>query len=83
MLYICCMADTKTEFTVAFEGETIPVTITEVEQDDDTIFYAEIPGHDRFEIFLSDEDMWVTNDEVSADEDLIYLIGDTFESLQP
>ena len=77
------MADLKTEFTVEFEGETIHVTVTEVEQDEDSSFYAEIPGHDRFEIFLSDEDMWVTNDEVSIDEDLIFLIGDTFESLQP
>lgn len=77
------MADLKTEFTVAFEGETIPVIVTEVEQEDDSVFYAEIPGHDRFEIFLSEEDMWVTNDEVSVDEDLIFLIGDTFESLQP
>jgi len=77
------MADTKTEFTVAFEGETIPVVVTETEHDEETIFFAEIPGHERFEIFLSDEDMWVTNDEVSIDEDLIFLIGDTFESLQP
>ncbi|CAM3985390.1 hypothetical protein SAMN06265348_104417 [Pedobacter westerhofensis] len=77
------MADLKTEFTVAFEGEIIPVIVTEVEQEDDSVFYAEIPGHERFEIFLSEEDMWVTNDEVSVDEDLIFLIGDTFESLQP
>lgn len=77
------MADLKTEFTVAFEGETIPVVVTETEQDEETIFFAEVPGHDRFEIFLSDDDMWVTNDEVSIDEDLIFLIGDTFESLQP
>jgi hypothetical protein len=82
-MYIYSMADLKTEFTVEFEGETIPVIVTEVDQDEDTTFYAEIPGQDRFEIFLSDEDMWVTNDEVSIDEDLIFLIGDTFESLQP
>lgn len=77
------MADLKTEFTIAFEGETIPVTITEVEQGEESIFFAEIPAHEKFEIFLSEEDMWVTNDEVSIDEDLIFLIGDTFESLQP
>ncbi|MET1056375.1 MAG: hypothetical protein ABWY16_13800 [Pedobacter sp.] len=76
------MADLKTEFTIQFEGETIPVVITETEKAEDTLFFAEIPGHDRFEIFLSDDDMWVTNDEVSIDEDLIFLIGDTFEGLQ-
>ncbi|SEB14451.1 hypothetical protein [Pedobacter hartonius] len=77
------MADLKTEFTVEFEGENIPVVITEVEQDEDTAYFAEIPGHEKFEIFLSEEDMWVSNDEVSLDEDLIFLIGDKFESLQP
>jgi hypothetical protein len=77
------MADLKTEFTVEFEGENIPVTVTEVEQNDDITYFAEIPGHERFEIFLSEEDMWVTDDEVSLDEDLIFLIGDKFESLQP
>lgn len=77
------MADLKTEFTVDFEGESIPVTITEVEDGEDVTFLAEIPGHPQFEIFLSEEDMWVTNDEVSVDEDLIFLIGDEFESLQP
>jgi hypothetical protein len=77
------MADLKTAFTVEFEGETIPVTITEIEKEEESTFFAEIPGHDQFEIFLSEEDMWVTNDEVSVEEDLIFLIGDTFEGLQP
>jgi len=77
------MADLKTEFTVAFEGETIPVVVTEVEEGDEVTFFAEIPGHPKFEIFLSEEDMWVTDDEVSIDEDLIFTIGDKFESLQP
>jgi len=78
------MADLKTEFTITFEGEIIPVTITEIEEGDELIFFAEIPGHDKFEIFLSEEeDMWVTNDEVDVEEDLIFLIGDKFESLQP
>ena len=77
------MADLTTQFTVTFEAETIPVTITEVEDAEESTFFAEIPGHDKFEIFLSEEDMWVTNDEVSIEEDLIFLIGDTFESLQP
>jgi hypothetical protein len=77
------MADLQTTFTVEFEGETIPVTVTEIETEDDSHFYAEIPGHDRFEIFLSEDDMWVTNDEVSIDEDLVFIIGDTFEELQP
>ncbi|AMP97910.1 hypothetical protein AY601_0973 [Pedobacter cryoconitis] len=77
------MADLKTEFSVEFEGETIPVIITEVENDDDSIFIVDIPGQENFEIFLSEDDMWVTNDEVTADEDLIFLIGDKFESLQP
>ncbi|MET4141364.1 hypothetical protein [Pedobacter sp. UYP1] len=77
------MADLKTEFSVEFEGETIPVIITEVENDDDSIFMVDIPGQENFEIFLSEDDMWVTNDEVTADEDLIFLIGDKFESLQP
>lgn len=74
------MADIKTEFTVEFEGETIAVIITEVQEDDSIM--AEISGHDPFEIFLSEEDMWVTNDEISFDEDLIFLIGDKYESLQ-
>jgi hypothetical protein len=77
------MADLKTEYTVEFEGDIIPVTVTEVEQNGDITYFAEVPGHHRFEIFLSEEDMWVTNDEVSLDEDLIFLIGDKFESLQP
>lgn len=77
------MADLKTEFSVEFEGEIIPVIITEVENDDDSIFMVDIPGQENFEIFLSEDDMWVTNDEVTADEDLIFLIGDKFESLQP
>lgn len=77
------MADLKTEFTVTFEGDTIPVVVTEVEEGDEVIFFAKIPGHDKFEIFLSEEDMWVTDDEVTIDEDLIFTIGDKFESLQP
>ncbi|MBB5637734.1 hypothetical protein HDF26_000936 [Pedobacter cryoconitis] len=77
------MADLKTEFSVEFEGEEIPVIITEVENDEDSIFMVDIPGHENFEIFLSEDDMWVTNDEVTVDEDFIFLIGDKFESLQP
>ncbi|WP_158797493.1 hypothetical protein [Pedobacter sp. L105] len=78
------MADLKTEFTVTFEGENIPVVVTETEDGDEIIFFAEIPGHKKFEIFLSEEDdMWVTNDEVDIDEDLIFMIGDEFERLQP
>jgi len=77
------MADLKTEFSVEFEGEAIPVVITEVENGEDSIFMVDIPGHDNFEIFLSEDDMWVTNDEVTIDEDFIFLIGDKFESLQP
>jgi len=78
------MADLKTEFTVAYEGENIPVVVTETEEGDEVIFFAAIPGHEKFEIFLSEEDdMWVTNDEVEIDEDLIFMIGDKFESLQP
>ncbi|KIO77639.1 hypothetical protein TH53_08325 [Pedobacter lusitanus] len=77
------MADLKTEFSVEFEGETIPVIITEIENDEDSIFMVNIPGHQGFEIFLSEDDMWVTNDEVAVDEDFIFLIGDKFESLQP
>jgi hypothetical protein len=77
------MADLITEFTVEFEGETLPVSVTEVEDGEDSAYYAEIPGHDKFEIFLSEDDMWVTNDEVSVDEDLIFIIGDKFEELLP
>ncbi|QNK63871.1 hypothetical protein H7F33_05085 [Pedobacter sp. PAMC26386] len=77
------MADLKTEFSVEFEGETIPVIITEVENGEDSILMVDIPAHDNFEIFLSEDDMWVTNDEVTVDEDFIFLIGDKFESLQP
>lgn len=76
------MADLTTQFTVEFEGDTIPVTITEIELEDDSTYFAEIPGHDKFEIFISEDDMWVTNYEVSIEEDLIFLIGDKFESLQ-
>ena len=68
---------------VSYEGESIPVVVHEVDENDLVAFYVEIPGQNKFEIFLSDEDMWVTNDEVSIDEDLVFLIGDTFESLQP
>ena len=77
------MADLKTEFLVEFEGEEIQVIITEVENGEDSIFMVDIPGHENFEIFLSEDDMWVTNDEVTVDEDFIFLIGDKFESLQP
>jgi len=77
------MADLKTEFTVTFEGEILPVVVTEVEDGEDSSYFAEIPGHDKFEIFLSEDDMWVTNDEVDVDEDLIFIIGDTFEALLP
>jgi len=76
------MADLQTEFTVEFEGETIPVVVTEKEDGEEPVILAEIPGHPQFEIFLSEEDMWVTNDDTSLDEDLIFLIGDKFESLQ-
>lgn len=82
-LYIWSMADLKTEFTVEFEGETIPVIVTEVENEEGSAFLAEIPGHPRFEIFLSEDDMWVTDDDTTLDEDLIFLIGDAFEDLQP
>ena len=77
------MADQITEFTVEFEGETLPVIVTEVEDGEDSAYYAQIPGHERFEIFLSEEDMWVTNDDVTVDEDLIFIIGDKFEELLP
>lgn len=77
------MADLRTEFTVEFEGETIPVVVTEVEDEEGSAFFAEIPGHPRFEIFLSEDDMWVTDDDTTLDEDLIFLIGDEFENLQP
>ena len=77
------MADLKTEFTVEFEGETIPVVVTEVEDEEGSTFLAEIPGHPQFEIFLSEDDMWVTDDDTALDEDLIFLIGDEFENLQP
>jgi len=77
------MADLKTEFTVLFEGEVIAVVVTEKEDGEETFYLAEIQDHAPFEIFLSEEDMWVTNDDVSLDEDLIFLIGDKFESLQP
>jgi len=77
------MADQITEFTVEFEGETLAVTVTEVEDGEDSVYYAQIPGHDKFEIFLSEDDMWVTNDDVTVDEDLIFIIGDKFEELLP
>jgi len=77
------MADQITEFTVEFEGETLAVTVTEVEDGEDSAYYAQIPGHDKFEIFLSEDDMWVTNDDVTVDEDLIFIIGDKFEELLP
>jgi hypothetical protein len=77
------MADLRTEFTVEFEGETIPVVVTETEDEEGSTFLAEVPGHAPFEIFLSEDDMWVTNDDTTLDEDLIFLIGDEFEDLQP
>ncbi len=77
------MADLRTEFTVEFEGDTIPVTVTEVEEAEESRFMVRIPGHPEFEIFISEEDMWVTNDEIDLEEDFIYIIGDKFESLQP
>jgi len=76
------MADLKTEFTVEFEGDQIPVTVTEIEVNDELAFMVKIPDHDEFEIFLSEDDMWVSNDEVAIDEDLIFIIGDAFEDLQ-
>ncbi len=81
--YIWPMENLRTEFTVEFEGEVIPVVVTEIEDGEDSTFLAEIPGHPQFEIFLSEDDMWVTNDETALDEDLIFLIGDEFENLQP
>lgn len=83
LFYIWPMADLKTEFTVEFEGDHLQVTVTEIEEGDESTFIAEIPGHAPFEIFLSEEDMWVTNEETDLEEDLIFLIGDHFESLQP
>jgi len=77
------MANTITEFTVEFEGDTIPVAVTEIEAADDSKYMVNIPGQPEFEIFISEEDMWVTNDDISLEEDFIYLIGDKFESLQP
>lgn len=77
------MADKTTEFTVEFEGDLIPVVITEIEKDDDSAYMVTIPGFPEFEIFLSEDDMWATNDDLPVEEDLIYIIGDKFESLQP
>lgn len=77
------MADMKTEFTIEFEGDVIPVTITEIEEADDVKYMVTLSGYPEFEIFLSEDDMWVTNDEVDLEEDFIYTIGDKFESLQP
>ncbi len=77
------MEDKTTAFTVAFEGDQIPVVITEIEKEDDSAYMVTIPGFPEFEIFLSEDDMWATNDDLSIEEDLIYIIGDKFESLQP
>jgi len=77
------MVDRKTEFTVEFEGDIIPVSVTEVEEADDSRFMVNVPGHPEFEIFISEEDMWVTNDDINLEEDFIFIIGDKFESLQP
>lgn len=77
------MAHKTTQFTVEFEGDIIPVVITEIEEADDSTYMVNIPDYADFEIFLSEEDMWVSNDENAPEEDLIYIIGDQFESLQP
>lgn len=76
------MEDIIYNFTVSYEGEEIQVKITETESNEEVFFYVEIPGEEKFEIFLSEDDEWVTNDENGLEEDLILLIGDTFESLQ-
>ncbi|WP_219225749.1 hypothetical protein [Pedobacter antarcticus] len=76
------MEDIIYNFTVSYEGEEIQVRITETETDEEVFFYVEIPGEEKFEIFLSEDDEWVTNDENGLEEDLILLIGDKFESLQ-
>ncbi|SDM85837.1 hypothetical protein [Pedobacter antarcticus] len=76
------MEDIIYNFTVSYEGAEIQVRITETEIDEEVFFYVEIPGEEKFEIFLSEDDEWVTNDENGLEEDLILLIGDKFESLQ-
>lgn len=76
------MEDIIYNFTVSYEGEEIQIRITETETDEEVFFYVEIPGEEKFEIFLSEDDEWVTNDENGLEEDLILLIGDKFESLQ-
>lgn len=76
------MEDIIYNFTVSYEGEEIQVRITETETNAEVFFYVEIPGEEKFEIFLSEDDEWVTNDENRLEEDLILLIGDKFESLQ-
>ena len=77
------MANTKTEFEIEFEGDTIPVIVTEIEAADEVKYMVTLSGKPEFEIFLSEEDMWVTNDDIDLEEDFIYTIGDKFESLQP
>lgn len=77
------MANTTTEFEIQFEGDTIPVIITEIEEADEVKYMVTLSGKPDFEIFLSEEDMWVTNDDVDLEEDFIFTIGDKFESLQP
>ncbi|KEQ28417.1 hypothetical protein N180_01940 [Pedobacter antarcticus 4BY] len=76
------MEDIIYNFTVSYEGAEIQVRITETEIDEEVFFYVEIPGEEKFEIFLSEDDEWVTNDENGLEEDLILLIGDKFESMQ-
>lgn len=76
------MATTTTEFTIEFEGDTIPVIITEEENGDETTYHAQIPDYPAFEIFISEDELWATNDDVDVDEDLIFLIGEKFEELQ-
>ena len=77
------MANTTTEFEIEFEGDIIPVIVTEIEEADEVKYMVTLSGKPEFEIFLSEEDMWVTNDDIDLEEDFIYTIGDKFESLQP
>lgn len=76
------MENTTYNFTVNYEGEDIPVIIVEKEQEEQVFFYVELPGRTPFELFLSEDDEWVSNDENAPEEDLVLLIGDTFENLE-
>lgn len=76
------MTNSRTEFEIQYEGENIPVIVTETERNDEEILIATVPGLPDFEIFLSEDDQWVTTDEINIEQDLVFLIGDTFESLQ-